>query len=192
MRSLLLVASFSYCLTSYGAEAHAAGAGRVLKADEVSHALKSGRIEFVFHNVKSPDSCIGVADGKVKNRAYVKQGECRANDLDQVWVVAPIQGPGEDYVELQNAKNRKLCLAVEHGSQGRADIMLGVCRGQPDQKWTLPFVGVGPRASAAFIIKNAHKLCVGVEGGSTARAQLKQNTCRPVLDQAWFAQAFFI
>lgn len=190
---LVLLSSLAYCFTSHAAEVSAAKSGKPVKASQISHALKSGAILTTnFHNVKSPAYCIGVAGGNTKNRAYIKQGVCSNAARDQVWLWEPVSGPGSDYVVLKNAKNRRLCLGVEHGSHGRANIMLGVCNGKPDQRWVMNYVPfTGPNGAPAFHIKNPYHLCIGVEGGATTRAQLKQNKCNiHARDQAWYSYSF--
>jgi hypothetical protein len=192
-RLLFLLASFSYCLTSYAAEVSAAKLEKPVKAGQISQARKSGAILTTsFHNVKSPAYCIGVAGGNTKDRAYIKQGVCSNAARDQVWLWEPVSGPGSDYVVLKNAKNRRLCLGVEHGSHDRANIMLGICNGNPDQRWIMnPVPFTGPNGAVAFHIKNPYRLCIGVEGGATARAQLKQNKCNVhAPDQAWYSYSF--
>jgi hypothetical protein len=145
-RSIFLLASLSYCLTSY-----AAGSKKLVEAGAASQPGKPGLGDVVvFQGAHSPGFCIGVAGGSAKPGAYVKQGRCTiANNrtsvpADQFWAVGKkeIKGtrgkgiyPGI-YHRIVNAKNPRLCLGVEHGSQAlRANIRVDVCNSNPDQKW---------------------------------------------------------
>ena len=184
-RALFLVASLTYGFTSYAeASEKPVRTGPRSQVGRVGHDVVR-----VFQNANSPAFCMGVAGGSTKPRASIKQGNCtfRGKTLlaDQYWILEPVGNT--IYYHIRNGKNRNMCLGVDRGSRApRADIRLGTCNGNADQKWSLPSPPGKPNDDPATVsIRNAHNLCIGVAGASTSRAQLKQNNCTGAHDQTW-------
>lgn len=194
-RAIFLLTSLSYFFASY---AHAAKPENTVKAVKISPAdIRGQSIVVILQNAKAPGFCMGVAGGSMKPRTAVKQGECKLVNgevvsvpKDQRWRLDPV---GDGSYRLRNEKNHDRCLGVDHGSSGRADILLGVCNRNPDQKWKFiaaPQQTPNGHDVVVKIQRNSTDLCVGVEQGETTRAQLKQNECfrnPDHLDQIWYA-----
>jgi hypothetical protein len=192
-RAIFVVVSLSYCIASNAANAARSASVQVRKSAQ-PELQQLQRVPLIFQNSRAPGFCIGTAGGDMKARTPVKQGACDLAGAspsvarDQVWVADRI-GRTDKY-EVKNLKNEHMCLGVDHGRRGRADILLGACNGHPDQAWRIRFPQNPSKQVLRVRLENANSLCVGVEGGKTTRAQLKQNQCftnpeHP--DQIWIA-----
>jgi hypothetical protein len=93
-----------------------------------------------FRTIKSNENsklCLGVDDGSHQAGADIRLFTCD-DKPNQRWKLERVAGGAYRLKNRNSASGNELCIGVEHGATGRAQLRQGKCSAAPDQQWIIP------------------------------------------------------
>ncbi|HEY6175140.1 MAG TPA: RICIN domain-containing protein [Kofleriaceae bacterium] len=93
-----------------------------------------------FRAIKSNENrnlCLGVDNGSHEPGADIRLFTCD-DKPNQRWKLERVASGVYRFKNRNSARGNELCIGVEHGATGRAQLRQGKCSAAPDQQWLIP------------------------------------------------------